>query len=337
MYPAIFFYIPAPFWPARLPATSAENWAGFGLGIYAWTVQTYLRLREAGVVCQLTHQLPDQGIVLFHANATRGATISPGPKRLLICLKAESPLCSQAQLHVVQNPWEASPAFGCHFMPHWPQPGLRPRRPERQDRFENIAFFGHRDSLATDLLAPPWQTQLRQRGLRWRPVVNTNPWNSAQSIDTRWNDYQHIDAIVAVRRLRLPRPGYRSKPATKLYNAWLAGVPAILGRELAYQAEGRAGVDYLEANSMDGLLACLDQLQQDVASRKTMVAQGQRRAAQYTPAAITQRWQQFLAKTVIPMYNRWCDRSPWQRQIHQGQAQVLSYCDRTQRRLNRLI
>lgn len=336
MSPAIFFYIPAPFWPARLPATSAENWAGFGLGIYAWTVQTYLKLCEAGVVCHLTSQLPDQGIVLYHANAARDATITPGPQRLLICLKAESPLCAQAQLHVVQNPCEAS-STGCHFIPHWPQPGLLPRRSERQDRFENIAFLGHRDSLAADLLSPRWQAQLQQRGLRWIPVVNTNPWNSAQSIDTRWNDYQHIDAIVAVRRFHLARPSYRSKPATKLYNAWLAGVPAILGRELAYRAEGQVGVDYLEANSMGELLSCLDKLQQDVASRKSMVQQGQRQAAQYTSVAITQRWQQFLDEIAIPMYGLWCDRTSWQQQICQRKARLLSYCDRTQRRLPNLI
>ncbi|MEM1241374.1 MAG: hypothetical protein AAGI45_16165, partial [Cyanobacteria bacterium P01_H01_bin.26] len=142
MFPDIYFYLPAQFWPAQLPATSAENWAGFGLGIYAWTVQTYLKLRESGVVCQLTNQLPERGIVLFHANAVRGGPICPGPSRLLICLKAESPLCSQAQLHVVQNPCEAS--RGQYFIPHWPQPGLRSR--QQQDRFKTVAFLGHRNS-----------------------------------------------------------------------------------------------------------------------------------------------------------------------------------------------
>lgn len=332
MPPAIYFYIPTTFWPAQLPATSAENWAGFGLGIYAWTVQTYLKLHEAGVACQLTHQLPDQGIVLFHANAARGANISPSPKRLLICLKAESPLCPQAQLHVVQNPCEA--AKGRYFIPHWPQPGLQPRLAERQDQFENIAFLGHRNSLAPDLLDPSWQIQLQHRGLRWLPVINTNAWHSIQAIDTRWNNYQHIDAIVAIRQFHLRRPRYRHKPATKLYNAWLAGVPAILGRELAYRAEGRTGVDYLEANSMTELLACLDQLQQTLEIRKNLVERGQRRAVQYTSEAITQRWQQFLHQVAVPVYQRWCDYSPWQRKRQHWQAQLLNYRDRIGRRLD---
>ncbi len=330
----IYFYIPAAFWPAQLPTSSAENWSGFGLGIYAWTLQTYLKLREAGFACQLTKQLPDQGIVLFHANATRGAAIRPGPRRLLICLKAEDTLCAQAQLHVVQNPCEASRWLGCYFIPHWPQPGLQPRLLERRDRFETIAFLGHRNSLVAELMAPEWEKKLQQRGLNWLPVINTNVWDSHQSIDTRWNDYRHIDGIIAVRQFNLRRPAYRNKPATKLYNAWLAGVPAILGRELAYQTEGTSGVDYLEANSMAELLSCLDQLQQDTVLRARIVKKGQIRSIHYTPEVITQRWQQFLCEVAIPAYQSWCSRSNWRRQVDYWQARVINYCDRTARRLS---
>lgn len=332
MSPNIYFYIPASFWPAQLPASSAENWAGFGLGIYAWTLQTYLKLREAGVVCQLVDQLPDEGIILFHANATRGANICPGPERLLICLKAESPLCPQAQLHVVQNPDEAAASLGCYFMPHWSQPGLQPRLDERQDRFETIAFLGHRNSLAAELMTPEWENQLQQRGLTWQPVINTNVWNTQQSIDTRWNDYRHIDAIVAIREFHLRRPGYRSKPATKLYNAWLAGVPAILGRELAYRAEGVAGVNYLEANSMAQLWDCLEKLQQDVTLRQALVKNGQAKSVHYTPASITQQWRQFLNAVAVPAYQAWCDCSNWQQRVQYLKSKLLSYSDRAKRR-----
>ncbi len=332
--PSVYFYIPTSFWPDQLPATSADNWSGFGLGIYAWTIQTYLRLREAGTACQLTNQLPDQGIILYHANALRGGDISPGPRRLLVCLKAESPVSPQAQLHVVQNPREASQRLGCHFIPHWPQPGLQPRLPERQDRFENIAFLGHRNSLAPELTTPDWQAALRQRGLTWSPVINRNAWDSHHAIDTGWNNYQHLDAIVAIRQFHRKRSGYRSKPATKLYNAWLAGVPAILGQELAYRAEGHAGMDYLEVNSMAELLAGLDRLQQDVLWRKRLVKKGQIRSLHYTPEVITHRWQQFLDEIAIPAYYAWCGRSGWQRQMQYWQARGLNYCDRTLRRFD---
>lgn len=334
MLPNIYFYIPETFWPDQLPASSGENWAGFGLGIYAWTLQTYLKLREAGVSCQLTDQLPDEGIIFFHANAIRGTDIRPSSRRLLICLKAESVPSAQAQLHVVQNPWEAFNQWGCYFIPHWPQPGLRPRLPERQDRFETIAFLGHSNSLAAPLLDADWQVQLQQRGLRWVPVINTNVWSRYHSIDTRWNDYRHLDAIVAVRQFHLRSPRYRSKPATKLYNAWLAGVPAILGREIAYRAEGTVGEDYLEVNSMTELLSCLDQLRQLPELRQTLVGKGRMRSKHYTPEAVTQRWQQFLDTIAVPAYQDWCDRTAWQYTLQHWQAKILNYSDRTLRRLN---
>ncbi|MEO0868753.1 MAG: glycosyltransferase [Cyanobacteria bacterium J06642_11] len=327
----IYFFIPQAFWRDDIPETSDENWAGFGLGMYTWTIQTYLRLREHGIRCQLTSQLPEEGIVFFHANAPRRAEIRPSARRLLICLKAESILCPQAQIHVVQNPSEVG--LGRYFMPHWPQPGLRPRQPERQDRFETIAFLGHHNSLAPELQTAAWQSGLEQRGLRWQAVVNRNAWDDAGAIDTRWNDYGAIDAIVAVRRFHLGRPGYGRKPGTKLYNAWLAGVPAILGRELAYRRAGTAGVDYLEANSMAELWACLDRLQHDQALRKALVKDGQAQAQHYTAAAITHRWQQFLETVAIPAYDRWCSQSSWQQRLAQWQAQLLHYGDRTQRKL----
>ncbi|WP_250565900.1 glycosyltransferase [Adonisia turfae] len=330
----ICFYIPTTFWPTQLPFSSAENWSGFGLGIYAWTVQTYLKLREAGVACRLTDQLPEEGIVLFHANATRGGNIRPGAHRLLICLKAEATLCAQAQFHVVQNPCEAVGWLGCYFIPHWPQPGLQPRLAERKNRFETIAFLGHRNSLAAELMEPEWEKQLQQRGLNWLPVINTNVWDSHQAVDTRWNDYRNIDAIVAVRQFNLKRPGYRRKPATKLYNAWLAGVPAIVGRELAYQTVGTAGVNYLEANSMAELLSCLDRLRQDSLLRARIVKKGQIRSIHYTPEVITQRWQQFLNEVAIPAYQAWCSCSDWRRQVQYGQARLRNYGDRITRRLN---
>ena len=219
-------------------------------------------------------------------------------------------------------------------MPHWPQPGLLPRLRERQNRFETIAFLGHRNSLAAELLGAEWEIELQRRGLNWQSVINTNGWNAQQSIDTSWNDYRTVDAIVAVREFQVQRPCYRSKPATKLYNAWLAGVPAILGRELAYRAVGTPGIDYLEANSMTELLSCLDQLQQDKAVRQALVKRGYRRALRYTPEVITQRWQQFLTRVATPAYYAWCNRADWQQTVQRWQAQVLNYCDRTSRRLS---
>ncbi|MEO1591614.1 MAG: hypothetical protein AAFU71_10015 [Cyanobacteria bacterium J06632_22] len=311
--PPIYFYLPACYWPAELPTHSSENWAGFGLGLYAWTLQTYLRLREAGLPCHLTGQLPEQGIVLFHSNAVRSGLVKPGGTRLLVCLKAEAPPCDVAQLHVVQNPREVR--RNTHFIPHWPQPGLLPRDPARGEQFDTVAFLGHERSLDPMLRTSNWVQQLTERRFRWVSIANTNDWNDYGSINNRWNDYRQIDAVVAIRRVHVRYPGYFNKPPTKLYNAWLASVPAILGKESAYRAVGKVGLNYLEANSVLEVLVALGRLRHSAELRRSIVAAGQVQAVAYQPDAITQRWQQFLRRIAVPAYNRWCGLNKAQRQI----------------------
>ncbi|NJM97375.1 MAG: hypothetical protein HC800_09540 [Phormidesmis sp. RL_2_1] len=144
--PPIFFYIPPALWPAEdLPTYADQNWAGYGLGIYAWTVQTYLKLRSAGLTCELTYQLPAEGIVFCHSNALRAAALSTtaaaAPRRLLVCMKAESPLSAIAPVHIVQNPIEASPSANCYYIPHWPQPQLIARDRARAIALNPLLFL----------------------------------------------------------------------------------------------------------------------------------------------------------------------------------------------------
>lgn len=326
--PAIAFYIPPAFWPESFPPSADANWSGFGLGLYAWTLQTYLRLQAAGVPCQLVSQLPETGLVFLHRNALRGhrQPLPIAPRRLLVCFQGDLPPSPVAQVHIVQNPTAAQPQQQCYFMPHWPQPGLWPRCCDRGDRFETVAFFGHSRNLAPELQQPAWSQALAKLGLRWQPVINTNRWNHHASLDTRWNDYRTVDVVVAVRSfqpvvLRQRHP-YPHKPPTKLYNAWLAGVPAILGPESAYQAERQCPLDYLEADSPAAILQALTWLRDQPAHRRAMVAQGQRRSQAIHPAALTQRWQQLIEATLLPQYERWCRQPRWQQQWSRQRAWI---------------
>jgi hypothetical protein len=44
--PKIYFYLPQPYLSPDIPTNPQENWSGFGIGIYAWTLQTYLHLQR---------------------------------------------------------------------------------------------------------------------------------------------------------------------------------------------------------------------------------------------------------------------------------------------------
>src|SRR5690606_12799758 len=116
-----------------------------------------------------------------------------------------------------------------------------PRDPQRGDRFETLGFFGDETNLAPELRDPAWRAQLENLGVRLE-VFHAD----------RWHDYREVDGVVAIRGFG-PSP-YLHKPATKLYNAWLAGVPFIGGRDSAYAGDGTVGKNFLQAATPDELL-----------------------------------------------------------------------------------
>jgi hypothetical protein len=310
--PTIYFYLPAEDRPADLPQHSGTYWDGFTgnltSGVYAWTLQTYLRLSESGFPCQLVGTMPTSGIVLAH-RASLPFYWQPPPEVLLICLKADYEPHPFAPLHVVLNGAEPLPGSEAVYMPHWPQVGLLPRKADRGDQFTTIAYFGIEKNLAPELQDPAWRAQLRALGLEWQVV---DP--------SRWHDFEAVDAILAVRDFT--GNSHDRKPATKLYNAWHAGIPAILGPESAYQAERRSEQDYLEVRTPAEALAAITQLRDDLPRRQAIIAQGQRRALEITPAGLTQRWQDFLRTVAVPRYERWMARSAIQRHLDTAQAQL---------------
>ena len=93
-----------------------------------------------------------------------------------------------------------------------------------------------------------------------------------ESEKEKWPDYSSVDGIIAVREFG-PQTANR-KPATKLYNSWLAGVPAILGAESAFRFEGNPGEDYLEVTSMKEVFQSIESLMTDVNLRMQLVSRG---------------------------------------------------------------
>ncbi|HEY9694670.1 MAG TPA: hypothetical protein V6D15_20910 [Oculatellaceae cyanobacterium] len=330
--PPIYFYIPKEYYPKSIPKSANEDWKGFGIGIYAWTLQTYLHLQANNFPCKLTDTLPDEGIVLIHRNSFTAfqQQIKPGKKLLLICLKAEWEPYPYAQLHVVQNPLETKYIADSYYIPHWTQPGLIKRDRTRDDKFENIAFFGFPENLAPELTQPSWQAKLQDLGLNWYAATNRD----------LWNNYSTIDTILAVRSFdptsRYLSRNYISKPATKLYNAWCAGVPAILGYESAFQAERQSELDYLEVSSLTDVIDAIQRLRDDYKLRQAMVENGDLRAEKIKPDKTVAKWHNFLTNVAIPAYNRWCLTSKFEQEIFFQRRYVLFKVNRAQNKLRLL-
>jgi hypothetical protein len=249
--------------------------------VQCWIYLTFLRLSRAGDQLELCHQLPEEGVVVaLTGNLPRDFKCPKGI--FLIGVVADGNPHPACHFHILQNAKHAARLPRSTYIPLWPQPGLIPRKRERGDRFENIYFFGDPPNLAPELRDPSFSDSLREQlGL-----------NLVIAGSDRWHDYSEADCVIAIRELGAR--GFLGKPATKLYNAWMAGVPFIGGGDSAFETDGRPGVDYLRCTTLESVITALDLLKNDSNLRCRMVDEGLSASLWFSPSAITERWIVFL-------------------------------------------
>jgi len=254
----------------------------------SWLWNLHHQLARVGKKTALVERIPDRGVVLI-CGQDMPLWFRPPKKLLLVSIAADSPLRMFADVHVVQNPMQAerfTSSFrdpACVFIPHFPQFGLIPRDPLRGDRFERVAFLGARPQLEEKLRSREFAQAVEEIGLTFE----------IRRERFQHHDYSAIDAVLAVRSFDESNL-YVHKPATKLVNAWHAGVPAILGRESAYREAGDPGQNYLEVSSINDVLTALRCLKNDVVLRRRLVGNGRRQYRAYSEEAVTQVWTRFL-------------------------------------------
>lgn len=269
------------------------DWAEFVRGERAWILQTYLRLHQAGHPVVLSGEPADTGFVIYHAKHA-GRLLRRAHRlhrAILVGVRADNSEPASADFEVEQNGVYAD-GRRRFWVPHWPQPGLLPRDPRRGSRLERVAFKGFLANLDPAFRSPVWSEWLARRGLRWElDAVEFEQlgWTSAR---LSWNDFRETDLLLAV------RPGdplrHTNKPATKLCNAWHAGVPALLGPEPAYRELRRDPLDYLEVTSVEQATAAIDSLLAAPDLYERMVGHGRSRAAEFATGKILARWVELL-------------------------------------------
>ncbi len=300
--PPVRFFLPEPSAEiARLAALDPDrDWRELVTGDRAWILQTCLRLAREGAAVELVGQVPADGIVLFHAKHERLLRRAPGAagRALLVGCRADNRQPLAAEVEILQNR-QFEDGRGRFFVPHWPQPGLLARDPGRGERIDRVAFKGFAANLHPDLAAASWRAALAERGLTWQADAPAFAGAATPTAEAHWPDYREVDVVVALRPPE--RRTARSKPATKLVNAWLAGVPALLGPEPAFRELRRSELDYLEIDGAAAALAAIDRLRADPALYRAMVEQGRVRAPEVEPAAVAARWRELLFERLPPL------------------------------------
>lgn len=270
-----------------------------------WVYGTYYRLKQKGVRgIHLVSSLPQKGIVVMPSHQAKLMQVY-SKDLFIISTLADSPPRFYTHLNVSQNPYQSSlypnllgfPIW--KHIPHWPQPGIVPRQTERGARFDTIGFFGDRTGIPAELLGEEFARELAALGMRLKVD------------DATFNDYSDVDAVVAVREFS-DEPFFY-KPASKLVNGWLAGVPVIGGADSAFSALRRSPLDYLLVKSKAELLAALQTLKASPELRRQMVQNGRQRVQALSEEAILHQWEELLFNEAQTHYRTWLKKNAVER------------------------
>ena len=270
-----------------------RNAARFRSGIDVWIVQTYLHVRDAlaaeGWSVSLVPNFVPGSIAVAHWDELHRMRWL-APLAYLIGVRADRPPLCVADKVVRQNTLVPDDAHQVGI-PLWPQPGIRARRAERGDSVRRIGYFG-RLAMAPEFFSDPaFHAEVAGLGLEFVPSEHD------------WQDYRDVDVVIAFRTA--PPSLLRHKPVTKLSNAWLAGVPAIVGTEPAYLQLRRDELDMCVADDARGVLAALSRLVREPGFYAAMRARARSRSAEFDVPAIRARWLDFFRERVAPAFAQW--------------------------------
>ena len=265
-----------------------------------WSLQTYARLKEAGYgkAVALSQTLPRRGIVVLIPEPDIVRAFyhqwAAAPRELLVCTMRADVVPFRfpfADAEVLQNGRYADEERR-FFIPHWPQPGLVPRRPSRGWEVRTLAFKGDYGNLHPDFRSRRFAHFLETHELQF---VHDGPRTRAERrACASWHDYAESDLILAVRKPWTEGGLRLEKPASKLVNAWQAGVPALIGPEYAYRELRRSELDYVEVATVEEAMDAIQRLRASPRLYRAMIENGRRRAAAFTPERIAERWAEVL-------------------------------------------
>ncbi|GFE71500.1 glycosyltransferase [Chroococcus sp. FPU101] len=301
----IYFYAPNEI-DRKVIQEDHTQWTGYHSNFMAWIAQSYFYLKQAGLPCQITEQIPDEGILIADRNTL--AEDYPFLDRvMLICAKSDQEYHPSAHIHIVYNffNWyrDRNTIRNPYLLNHWPIPGLISRNKERLSTVENIAYIGTKSQLVPELNSKTWTDALTSLGCNWSPV-----WDR-----TQWNNYSQLDVIVAIRRFE-PQ-AYLNKGPLKLINAWLAGVPIIVNSESGILAHQRNDLDFIIVNSLEEAIQAVEQLKNHPELYHEMIANGFERVKEYTLQPTLKQWLDFFKNIVYPTYEEWKKLSKTQKRI----------------------
>ena len=258
-------------------------------------------IESCGVGLTYGNSWPEKKIVIAHPRALDKVCLRNIKNNYIISWQMDFPKCLYAHEHIVMNSAMKNTVslidvLTCrnvfeilHFIP---QPNLISRNSLRGDLFANVVYMGEKKNLLQELQDENWINKLKKFGINFSVIDDA----------TMMSDYSEVDCVVALRPLE---QNTHTKPPTKLWNAWRAGVPAILGVEPGYRDYYITELDYCEASSASEVFEILMKLKNDKEIRKSMTLNGYSRANVCSLQHITGEWCMYLNEVVINRADAW--------------------------------
>jgi hypothetical protein len=294
----------AHFWIPE-PAPDVDGWdpdsapEAYSTGIGHNLYELYARLRSAGEAVTLGPDQPDRGVVVVYAKSLRPLTAQLallrglGSKPLIVIRSDTDPgWHPRLTADVEVMPYASAVSSASHvWVPALPQRGMIRRSAGRFGRIRTVGFKGNPANLPSFMHGPRWVLALEDMGLRWLRDTPEHVDGSDQS----WHDFSEVDVAVCLRAEHWGRHSW--KPATKLINAWCAGVIPLVGPEQGYLDLVTPNEDaFLVANECD-VVAVLKRLTADSdLVRATERAIG-KRASEFAMDTVLDQWRALLHRT----------------------------------------
>ena len=134
------------------------------------------------------------------------------------------------------------------------------------------------------------------------------------------DDYYSADVVLAARAITTYCASF--KPASKLINAWMAGVPALLGPEPAFEELRKSDLDFIVVRSADDAVRELRRLQENPDLYHAMVENGLHRSKHYSEDVILDAWIQILNGPIASFARNWYRRPRVYRKLKIGVNRV---------------
>ena len=263
-------------------------------GDLSWCYEAFRALaKRKHLHVLLSNNLQRNAINIIHA--AQLLQIQGNATHFVTCVRSDLPCHAWAHYHLVQN--ESQIGANTSYLPHWVQSNLIPRNAARKG-ITQVAYVGPVDG-AGALTEEEWQSLFKPHNIGFK--IFSGPWN----------DLSAVDVLIGIRSFDGSR--HPTKPPSRLFSAWHAGVAFIGGPDSAYQQVGSPGEDYLMARTPQQVIEAVLRLKRKKELFEMLIANGVQKTRQYNNNAIAHLWEAILGGPVAQRYFHWKARPQFEK------------------------